>query len=124
MILSKFIQVKVMGKNIMRYKNLGYIFNAGDNVKIDINDIPNKSKIYIEAKCDFCDVIKSISYKDYTKIYERSNAFSCSKKCGWNKTIKTNLFKYGHEYSSQSKEVKEKSKETCLNKYGVEYVGK
>ena len=121
MILSKFIQVKVMGKNIMRYKNLGYIFNAGDNVKIDINDIPNKSKIYIEAKCDFCDVIKSISYKDYTKIYERSNAFSCSKKCGWNKTIKTNLFKYGHEYSSQSKEVKEKSKETCLNKYGVEY---
>ena len=45
MILSKFIQVKVMGKNIMRYKNLGYIFNAGDNVKIDINDIPNKSKI-------------------------------------------------------------------------------
>ena len=46
MILSKFIQVKVMGKNIMRYKNLGYIFNAGDNVKIDINDIPNKSKMF------------------------------------------------------------------------------
>jgi hypothetical protein len=34
---------------------------------------------------------------------------------------KTNLEKYGVEYSIQSKEIKDKIKKTCLQKYGVEH---
>lgn len=36
------------------------------------------------------------------------------------KTVETNLKRYGCEVSSQNKEVKEKMKQTCLEKYGVD----
>ena len=36
-------------------------------------------------------------------------------------TKKTNLEKYGTEFVTQNKEVKEKSKQTCLSKYGTEF---
>ena len=37
-----------------------------------------------------------------------------------NKTIQTNLDKYGYEYYNQSPEGQERFKQTCLEKYGVE----
>ena len=53
----------------------------------------------------------------------------CSKQCKnsdkgkqviQQKTVETNLKRYGCEVSSQNKEVKEKMKQTCLEKYGVD----
>ena len=46
----------------------------------------------------------------------------CAKNVGKEKAKKTNLEKYGVEYSTQSKEVQNKMKLTLLEKYGVEHI--
>ena len=45
---------------------------------------------------------------------------SCAKNVGKEKAKKTNLEKYGVEFTTQSNDVKNKIKQTCLKKYGVE----
>ena len=62
------------------------------------------------------------------KFQKRFNDFTfCSHSCAqkYNETLekhkKTNLEKYGVEYSFQNEEVRNKIKETNLKKYGVEY---
>lgn len=48
----------------------------------------------------------------------------CAKNVGKEKAKKTNLEKYGVEFTTQSKKVKDKIKQVCLEKYGVEHISR
>ena len=78
-------------------------------IKYDFSEFP---------KCPTCGSPVRNFYKNHTY---------CSNKCAQrsieikDKIKKTNLERFGVEYSSQNKEIRDKQKKTCLEKYGTEY---
>jgi len=94
-------KVEVIGE--YTYKNLNY-----------------SKKIIGKCKSNECN---ELFEKDFNSLTKKGGPYckKCTKKQRKEKTKKTNLEKYGVEYSFQSKEVKEKIKQTNLEKYGVEY---
>lgn len=113
MILTKNIIIKRKGcSNLDFYKNLGYEIN-NDFFEISINHLSNGSKRSIDLKCDTCGCLKKMLYKDYNRFNEFPyyHCNDCKRK-------KTNLERYGVEYTSTLKDVKKKKEETNLKKYG------
>lgn len=122
MIISKEVEIIINSSNFKKYKSLGYNIKCKDKIIVPVTTLSNRSSFKIEAKCDFCDNIKTLSFLGYNISLENGGMFSCSKKCSLNKTRKTNLLKYGTESHTQNKEIKDKTKLTNLKKFGVENV--
>lgn len=118
MILTKIVSVKMNGKHITRYRELGYTCSIGDIVDINIVDLPMGSNSIVDVICDVCGNKKSISYRVYNKSYNKDNYYACSVKCGVEKYKKVIIEKYGVDNYAKTTECKNKIKETCLNKYG------
>lgn len=73
MIIDESVSIKVKGNNKIKfYKNLGYDI-SGDYLAILSKDILPTSTVIVNAKCDFCENIVSIKYKNYYKNFKRSN---------------------------------------------------
>ena len=120
MIISEKVLLKRMGnKNLKYYSDLGYDVSS-EEFEVDVKHLSKGSKVLIIAKCDFCNKEVSRKYELYLKNISSNGLFSCSPKCGKNKTIMTNKDKYGVEYVNQSNDIREKTKNTNLKKYGVE----
>jgi hypothetical protein len=119
MILSK----KVVVKNSKFWKSLNYISDLR-YIEVDINDLTSGSHAKILARCDYCGKDKEIDYKSYNKNISVSiyGKFSCSPKCGVNKTKENNLVKWGVEFPNQLEQHKEKCRNTIREKYGVEHI--
>ncbi|MCK9477016.1 MAG: hypothetical protein M0R46_13910 [Candidatus Muirbacterium halophilum] len=94
----------------------------GDNIIINIQDLPKNSHVLVDVKCDVCGKEKVLSYKEYNRSISNQNFYACSSKCSVEKNKITNLEKYGVEHISQSINIKNKKKENNLDKYGVEYI--
>ena len=102
--------------------DLGYIVEKDcKDFFVNIEHLTPGSKCLVQAECDFCGKIIDIKYYLYLKNISSHNIFACSPKCGKNKTIKTNLEKWGVEYATQNEEIKNKTIKTNLEKWGVEY---
>ena len=124
MILQEYLEITPSSKNLQYYRDKGYNVNIKQPILININDIPDGSKILETRKCDCCG-------KDFTRMhraivdtfnsYNKDLCVSCSKKERIEKTKKSNLEKYGVEFPMQSKEIKQKAIETSLKNYGCEY---
>ena len=120
MIIDESVSIKVKGNNKIKfYKNLGYDI-SGDYLAILSKDILPTSTVIVNAKCDFCENIVSIKYKNYYKNFKRSNKFSCSKACSMIKTKNTNVERYGVENPALSDKIKDKIKQTNIERYGNE----
>jgi hypothetical protein len=120
MIIDKEVYISICNRNISYYKSLNYDI-VNKNLLVKVEDILKGSSVLVNSKCDYCGHIKKLKYKEYIFNISYNNKFSCSSKCGINKTKETNLLKYGVEYASQSDIIKNKAKNTCIEKYGVEY---
>ena len=118
MIITKNLKVKFTKK----YKDLGYNVDLEGFINIKIKHLSKGSDKKILAKCDFCFNEKEISFKDYNHNIKNKNLFSCSSKCGVNKTKITNLEKYGVENTSQYEVFKNKREKKIINLYGVKNV--
>jgi len=121
MIIDENVKIKMNGKHISYYRNLGYICNVGDILLVDIKDIPKSSSVRINALCFICNNIKNTNYLSYRKSLERGY-YSCSQKCSREKVKKTNIEKYGVEAPAKSKEVLEKMLKTTNDRYGVDNI--
>jgi hypothetical protein len=120
MLISKKVLIKKRGnKNIKYYTDLGYDTSL-DKFEIDIIHLTESSKYLVYIECDFCGNHVERMYYLYLKNISSNGLFACSPKCGKNKTINTNLEKYGFEYPNQSELVKNKTRETNIEKYGVD----
>ncbi len=124
MLIDDEVLITLNPKNISLYKSMGYeIPDKPKNSKIivKVSDLSRGSKVLVYAKCDYCTVIKKVSYKEYNRNISFNNKFSCSNKCGSIKKKELSIVKYGVESPSMLDDIKNKSKITNLVKYGVEY---
>ena len=121
MLITEKIKIpKKNSKEVKYYEKIGYSL-IDEYMEINISDLKIYSSEIITAKCDFCDNVVEISYKNYNRNLSRGNKFSCCKKCSLFKTKESNLEKYGVDNVAKSMTFKEKTKKTNLEKYGVEY---
>jgi len=123
MILTKTLIIKKKGNNkISYYENLGY--DIYSDIIVNINDVLPNSNVVIDVVCDFCKKSTKVKYKNYNRNINRSDSkkYACCRKCSIEKTILTNLKRYGNKYPIQNKNISNAVKSTNLEKYGSESV--
>jgi len=121
MILTKKIELKLHPKHFKYLRKLGYKnLKVGEVILIPIEHLMKKSNLKIKVKCDICEKRKMLSYNKYNKNIKNQNYYSCSSKCAIKKIKKTNIDRYGVEFATQNKEIKNKIKQKVLERYRVE----
>lgn len=146
MLLSETVEIRIINNNKKYFESKGYSID-GDFIKVNVEDLPNGSKIDVLVKCDICGSVKYNSYYNYNKSIRKYNLYTCSSKCSnikkkmsnkekfgteWasqsrkikNKVSKTNLEKFGHTCSLQSEEIKQKVNKKNIEKFGTEFPSK
>jgi len=120
MLKSKKIKIKVANKNYSLYKEKYDNCVIGEEIEVDVKDIPLNSRIIVEVICDSCGIDKNIKYCDYVRVFNKKNKYFCSK-CR-NVSIKEGVQKkYGVDNVFQLQEIKDKTEKTNLEKYGVKH---
>lgn len=134
MLLSKEVEIRLNKSNISHYESLDYdipkVLNADGSLivssktKITVRavDLQLASKIKVDVKCDYCNIVFSKDY--YSYLQQRKNiAKDCcnNTECMKQKRAESNIKKYGVEHTINIPGVKEKMKQTNINKYGCEY---
>ncbi len=112
-------KIKVFGKNMNHYKNLGFNCCFGDIIEVLSGQLPLNSRIKIKAICAMCN---KENETDMATITRCKNGYVCSHKCRAAKTKRNLLDKFGLENPSQLPKSKKKRIETNLAKYGVENI--
>lgn len=144
MILTKEVKVKLWGKTVKYYNDLGYDGKRGDVIVVKVEDLPKGSNVKIKYLCDYCEEeILTIVYADYVRRTKEINKMAC-KHCVPKKMSETCYLRYGvsnyinteecHEkirnttkdrygtmHYSQTQEFKEKRHKTCVERYGEDY---
>lgn len=95
MLLTKEVEVKWNSNNIKHYCNLEYKFTyKNDKFIVPIEHLPDRCRIRINFKCDYCYILFSRTYGDYVVIKNREiiNKDACSK-CKGKKQIEITKFK-------------------------------
>lgn len=137
MLLSQEVEVKVVGRNMRYYEELGYeipkYFNKKENkycvkrgttITVKIKDIPKQSHVMVDAKCDYCGEIIKVRYDAYNKQRENDIINDCCNDCKVNKGIELNLLRYGVGNQFQREEIKNKTIKTNVKKYGYYHPAK
>ena len=119
MIKEKTVDIKIVDRNIHRFKELGYNCNLDDIIPIKIEDLSLNSHVIITAICDICGREKMIGYQSYNNNFSKYNLYTCLK-CSHIKNKKTCLEKYNDKNYTNN----EKRKITNLEKYGVDNIFK
>lgn len=113
------------------FNEKGYSLFKGKTIHIKPEELPEGSHREVVAVCDFCGKEITVQYKKYLKRIEKHDGKYCCRDC-WgknkelitqrnNKSVKTNLEKYGVGNPFKNEEVKNKAKKTLNEKYGVDY---
>lgn len=121
MIISEFAICSTNNRNYRRLKSLGYEFNIGDQVKVNVRHLSKSSRSLVFVQCDICGFNKSMKYSMYLKNIKKYGFYTCSGKCSSIKYKKTCLEKFGTETPLQNDEIKGKLKKYFLMKYGVNH---
>lgn len=121
MIKENKIEIKIGNMNFGEYFDKYGPYKKYDKIIIDVEDLIENSTVKITTICDICKREKVMKYQPYN-IQIKKDGFYCCSKCKMVKTKKTNMKKYGVEYSMQRKDVMEKSKKTLMKNYGIENI--
>lgn len=139
MILDKTVEIKLNKRLIEKY---GYNGESGQNITIDVSELPIHSTKEINVECDICGTKRKLEYRLYMKNYNKYNVYTCEKCCDFkkkntklerygdenynnkDKTKETCFKKYGTKHHLQNSEIYNKLKDTCVDKYGVDNVNK
>lgn len=77
MLVAQKILLKPSNKNKKYYANLGYEFNNGEVIEVDIHDLPRESHMPVNAKCDICG---KIHQRKAREVFRHRNHY-CSIDC-------------------------------------------
>lgn len=70
------INIKWSGNTRNHYESKGYVFtHSGDAFEVDVKNLTNGSTVLVKVRCDFCNDIKEMPYKDYLNL--RSRLYCC-----------------------------------------------
>jgi len=105
--------------NYYKENNIDIKYNSINTIPIE--KVNPDSHLMVDAICDVCGKETKVQYRRYNKSIKNGGYYSCSSKCGKNKTIETNIVKYGSNSYFESNEFKDKSKKTFLTKWGVDH---
>ena len=121
MIVTKKVDVKIVKSNIEHYKslNLDISFNLLDVIGIDPCNLTPGSNQKVDVKCEICEKIKNIVYRDYRKCKLNHNIYVCSS-CSNHKYKITCLERYGVETTFKDKNTHDKIIKTNIERYGVD----
>jgi len=119
MILTREISIKINETNYSYYEELGYEVVIGEKLIIPIELLSTGSHQKISCKCDGCDIIKDVIFKNYIKYGNKWGQYYC-RKCSEIKRKKSLNLNYGVDYPIQSKEIKKRIEKTMLEKWGVD----
>ena len=123
MIIDDKILIKINNRYVKYYKNKGYNIKGGDEVLVNVNDLPDNSHYVVNVICDNCGKKVSIKYYNYILNINKNDIYSCNN-CKHQSIINTNLNKYGVKSTLELDEIKEKSRKTMIDKYGVDHYSK
>ena len=121
-LITKTVKIKPSKSQQKHYRERGYSFNFGDEIKVSIEDLPLGSHAIIQCSCDYCGTIINKPYYEYNEIMKGLLPKIACKNCKSQKEREICILKYGVDNISKIIEVKEKKKELALEKYGVENV--
>lgn len=123
-ILTKEVEIKLWGKTVKYYNDLGYNGKHGDIITVKVEDLQNGSNARIQYLCDYCknEVIIMV-YADYVRRTKEINKMAC-KNCYTQKVKETNLLRYGVTSYVKTKECLSKMENTIKDKYGVSHYSK
>lgn len=118
------INIKVWSHNINHFKNIGYEVKMGDEIKINLMDLPRDSTREVKVLCDFClekgrETLIKKRYK-IALLNLENNSKDCCKNCKNEKGRETLMREHGVSSPMQLESVKNKFKNSCIAKYGVE----
>jgi len=116
MVVSNYVNIKIVKKKVKYYNDLGYSCKEGDIIKFDIKDLKPNSTKKVRVKCDICGKEKELSYN---KNIDNRKIYSCSRKCCQYKIEITCLEKYGVINPFQSAELMKNVNNIKINKYGL-----
>ena len=86
LILPQKVKIKWTGNTRKHYESKGYIYTKNlDEFDVDVEDLTNGSMTMVNIKCDYCDNIVSMAYKEYFKKHK--NKPYCCKDCLQHKRI-------------------------------------
>jgi hypothetical protein len=119
MIISREILVKINESNFSYYEELGYDVILGETLVIPIELLSTGSHYKIKCKCDGCEIIKEVMFKNYVNYGNRWGEYYC-RKCSEKKRKASLIENFGVEYPIQSKEIKKKIKKTMIERWGVD----
>ena len=123
MILTKEVEMKINNRYVKYYKDKGYDVKGGDEIIVDVKDLPNNSHINVNCICDICSAETSIKYYNYCNNISNGGYYVCNK-CKKIKIEKTNLERYGVKSTLLEKNTMLKIKDSILEKYGEEHYSK
>ena len=120
MLISKEIEVKLYGKKIKHYKELGYkipthktkdgyIVKGGTIITIKIEDLPKGSHELVLVQCDYCGKKYPTRYDGYIKRKENDINLDCCDECKSIKNKELNILRYGVENQFQREEIRDKA---------------
>jgi hypothetical protein len=92
-LITKEVEVKLCGNNIKHYEDLGYViyrnknkygkitFSKGLKIKVKTEDLPMGSQVFVDIKCDNCNIIiKNVIWSNYQRsMIKNNNNYYCHK---------------------------------------------
>lgn len=116
MLISKEVEIKLNGKKIKHYENLGYLLPKRKTkdglcvpkdtiLKVKIEDIPLNSHVKVVVQCDYCGKKYPTRYDGYNKRKQNDISLDCCDECKSIKNKELNLFRYGVENQFQREEI-------------------
>ena len=110
LVLPQKVKVKWNGNVRKHYKSRGYVYTKYlDEFYVDVEELTKGSTSIVNVKCDFCDLINQMSYKDY--LHLGSDLYCCPK-------CLTHKKKYRDENGKlQFMEIPYRNKEWLYNEY-------
>lgn len=95
LILPQRVKIKWTGNTRNHYESKGYIYTKNlDEFEVDVEDLTNGSTAGVKIKCDYCDQVVNMPYKDY--LIRHKDKPYCCKQCLQHKRIekdeKGNIF--------------------------------
>lgn len=86
LILPQKVKIKWTGNTRKHYESKGYVYTKNlDEFDVNVEDLTNGSMAIVNVKCDYCDNIVSMIYKEYYKKHK--NKPYCCKDCLQHKRI-------------------------------------
>ena len=113
MVIDKEIKMKVNGKMVKKYNELGFKVKQYDEIMLPVKYLSKYSHQKVLCACDKCEEQKLVKYNNYCKYIKKDpeNLYTC-KKCNLEKRKNTCMKRYGVEFVAKLESSKEKAKET------------